>query len=178
MKKQWMIIASAILVTGAVACNSDNTTDTDATLTTTETPADDNYTTGSYVDLNTGNTVEMRVHKDTRVATPTKPGSGTVTYYVNPATSDTIEASTGRIVSGALVHNNDSWTVDETKIKIDSDGSYKEKTEDSKYKVDADGSEKYKDGDVKIKKDEDGLKIKTDDKKIKVKDGEMKIKNH
>lgn len=171
-----MIIASAILVTGAVACNSDTTTESDATLTTTETPVDDNYTTGSYVDLNSGNTVELKVNKETRVATPAAEGGATVTYYVNPSTSDTIEASTGRIVSGALVHKDNSWMVDETKIKMDSDGSYKEKTEDSKYKVDADGSEKYKDGDVKIKKDEDGMKIKTDDKKIKVKDGEIKVK--
>lgn len=187
MKKQWFPLFTVIALLGAVACNSNNTNsdaNADSTSVSSEkTSAGDNNAavgemkTGSYVDLGSGKDVELNVDTRSRAAKPVDE-SIVVTYYVDPSNNDTIEASSGRIVNGALLHVNGNWSVDESKIKYDEDGSYKEKSGDTKFKVDDDGDVKYKDGDNKMKydADDDKYKEKTPDGKVKVKDGKTKIK--
>src|SRR4051812_36759953 len=109
MKKQMFSILCAAGVALFAACNSevksDTTTTTDSSAaagTTSDATAD------NYVDLSTGQPVALDVDATTHVATPRAQGV-TVRYYVNPSTSDTIEASTGRILNGALMFDNGTW---------------------------------------------------------------------
>ena len=67
---------------------------------------------------------------------------------------------TGLVANNALIHGDDgSWSVDETKIKM----------EDDELKI--------KNGDNKMKVEDDEYKSKTGDTKVKVEDDEAKVKN-
>ncbi len=180
MKKQWISLMAVIAILGSVACSNDRTNE-DATSNTTTGSTDGTEVaetrTASYVDLNSGKEVEMEVNTRTRVASPKLPESGTVTYYVDPASKDTVEASTGRIVSGAMVKGEDgTWTVDETKVKVDGDELKVKIGEDEKLKVDGEDV-KYKNGEDKVKKDGEEYKEKSGDSKIKADGDELKIKS-
>jgi hypothetical protein len=158
MKKQFFSLVCATALFGFVACNDGDTetSSSDSTSTTTTTTSD--ATMDSYVDLSTGQPVQLDVNAETRVATPRTQGT-VVRYYVNRSTNDTIEASTGRILNGALIHlDTGDWSVDEAKVKTDEDGT----------KIKTDGT-KIKDKDGKYKE-------KTDSTKLKIKDGKVKVK--
>lgn len=73
-------------------------------------------------------------------------------FYVDVQAADTFEAATGRNVNNTLTRVNNTWTMDETKVKI---------TEDKMV---------VEDDDSKLKVKEDKAKLITDDKKVKVTD--------
>jgi len=140
---------------------------------------------GTYVDLNTGDSIMVIADPETGYAINSvtkKP----VYLYVNNR-QDTI-FTTGIVVNDKLVSSDGGYyEVDETKIKVDDeevkikyddykmkvDGDdYKIKDGDYKLKVEGDGDIKIKDGDYKKKIDEDGdVKIKDGDSKTKIEDG-------
>ena len=61
-----------------------------------------------------------------------------VDFYVDMNTRDTFSGRSGEVVNNALIHGDDgSWSVDETKIKMEDD-EYKSKTGDTKVKVEDD----------------------------------------
>ncbi len=134
---------------------------------------------GSYVDLNTGDSIEVIADPETGYAynaSTKKP----VYLYVNDR-QDTV-FTTGMVVNNKLIATTDGkYEVDGAKVKVD-DEEVKIKYEDYKKKVDGD-SYTIKDGDYKIKVDGEEMKIKDGDYKkkvdgdeIKIKDGDSKIK--
>lgn len=143
---------------------------------------------GTYIDLNSGDSVQVIVDPATGYAINSvtqKP----VYLYVNN-NQDTI-FTTGVVVNNKITRVNDEYyEVDDAKVKIDDkdvnvkyadykkkfDGDdYKVKGDDYKLKVEGDGDSKLKDGDYKKKVDEHGdVKIKDGDSKIKIEDGVVK----
>lgn len=141
---------------------------------------------GTYVDLNTGDSVSVIADPETGYAVNSETKKP-VYLYVNDR-QDTI-FTTGVVVNNKLVKNTDGfWEVDDQKIEIEKDGDvtikygdykkkvdgddYKIKEGDYKLKVEGDGDIKLKDGDYKRKVDEDGdIKIKDGDSKTKIEDG-------
>lgn len=113
-----------------------------------------------YVDLNTGEAIELEKDESSglMVNTETKKPVG---LYVDTRTNDTIDGKSGKVVNGKIVKNGSSWDYD-AKYKMDSDGDWKIKDGDYKKKVEADGDVKIKDGDTKIKIDAE-----TGDTKVK-----------
>ncbi len=71
----------------------------------------------TYVDLTTGIQVKVRVDsisRDIIDETTNQP----VMFFIDPSTSDTFDRK-GRRVNNALIRGNDnSWTVDESKLKL------------------------------------------------------------
>jgi hypothetical protein len=120
-----------------------------------------------YVDLNTGEPVELVKDEQTGLmvnAETNKP----VRMYVDTKTHDTVWGKTGVIINGSIRKSDDGSYVyidADSKIKTDEDGSYKVKDDDYKKKVDEDGDVKIKNGDTKVKIDgETGeKKVKKDD---------------
>lgn len=146
---------------------------------------------GTYVDLNTGDSVTVVADPTTGYAinsTTKKP----VYLYVDN-NRDTI-FTTGQRVNNMIIPIADGkYEIDGAKVKVDDaevkikyedykkkyDGdSYTIKDGDYKVKVEGDGDTKIKDGDYKKKIEKDGdIKIKTDDTKTKIeKDGEVTVK--
>lgn len=115
----------------------------------------------SYKDLYTGSTI--KVHRDAATGRYVNAETNSVIeYYYDPATSDTFDAS-GRVVNMALIRGADGkYTVDEAKVKFQSDGDMKMKSADGETKV-------------KLETNGDG-KIKNASGKVKVKDGEVEVK--
>lgn len=118
---------------------------------------------GRYVDLNTGDKVELKKDPETGLmvnAETNKP----VTLYVDTKTKDTIYGKTGKVVNGKIIRRSGGTYVYET------DASYGAKSEEYKVKHGDYKKEVEKDGDITIK---DG------DKKIKIdgETGERKVKN-
>ncbi len=158
------------------ACNSSETetTSTDSTsVMTTETT-----TATQYVDLNTGNTVEMRKNESGQMVSMAT--GEPVEFYVDMNTRDTFYGKTGTVVNNAIVRGDDmKYELDESKAKWDGNELKVEYADGGKMKADED-EYKYKSGDgkTKVKVDGDDAKIKTEDKKIKMEDGEpTKVKN-
>ncbi|MDP2337351.1 MAG: hypothetical protein Q8N05_13065 [Bacteroidota bacterium] len=140
---------------------------------------------GTYVDLNTGDSIMVIADPETGYAINSETRKP-VYLYVNDK-KDTI-FTTGIIVNDKLITSEGGYyEVDETKVKVDDeevkikyadykkkvDGDdYKIKDGDYKLKVEGDGDVKIKDGDYKKKISEDGdVKIKDGDAKTKIEDG-------
>ena len=186
MKKVLMPMSFAMAVLGFTACgggnnNNESTADSISATTTTSTGTDESTassgtdnsgTTGSksssgpskesYTDLSTGSTFTIEKDPSTGYYRNKQTGKR-VQYYFDPATNDTFDYQ-GRLVNNALTKSSIGvYNLDESKIKIQSDGDVKMKSAD---------------GDTKIKMETDGDgKIKTDSTKIKIRDGEVKVKD-
>ena len=134
--------------------------------------------TGTYVDLYTGAPIEIE-RDETSGNYVNRMNHETVQFYVNTSTSDTFDMK-GRMVNNALLRTSEGqYTINEAKVKVDSDGDIKIKDGDTKIKYDeSSGSIKVKDGDSKEKLKDDKYKKKTEDTKVKVKDGEVKVKDN
>ncbi len=143
---------------------------------------------GTYVDLNSGDSIQVIVDPETGYAINSETQKPVYLYVDNDR--DTI-FTTGAVVNNKITRvNDDYFEVDETKISVDDkdvtikyadykkkfDGDdYKIKGDDYKLKVEGDGDMKLKDGDYKKKVSEDGdIKIKDGDSKTKIEDGEVK----
>lgn len=148
---------------------------------------------GTYVDLNTGDSVVVIADPETGYAVNSETQQPVYLYVDN--NRDTI-FTTGAVVNNKIYRvDDDFYEVDVTKVDIDKAGDvtvkyadykkkvdgddYKIKGDDYKLKVEGDGDMKLKDGDYKKKVEEDGdVKIKDGDSKVKIdKDGEVKRKN-
>jgi len=130
---------------------------------------------GTYVDLNTGESITVIADPETGYAINSETRKP-VYLYVN-SKKDTI-FTTGIVVNDRLIATEAGYyEVDETKVKVD-DEEIKIKYDDYKKKVDGDDY-KIKDGDYKLKVDGDGdIKIKDGDYKKKIDaDGDVKIKD-
>lgn len=145
---------------------------------------------GTYVDLNTGDSVVVIADPTTGYAINSETKKPVYLYVDNDR--DTI-FTTGAVVNNKIRRVDDSYfEVDEALVKIDDqdvtikyadykkkvDGDdYKIKDGDYKMKVEGDGDIKIKDGDYKKKVSEDGdVKIKDGDTKTKIEDGKVKTK--
>lgn len=143
---------------------------------------------GTYVDLNTGKSIEVIADPETGYAINAETKKP-VYLYVNK--TDTI-FTTGQRVNNMIIPLEDGkYEVDGAKVKVDDASvkikyddyekeygdSYTIKDGDYKMKVEADGDVKIKDGDYKKKVEADGdVKIKTDDTKTKIEDGKAVTK--
>ena len=117
---------------------------------------------GTYVNLNTGESVDVIADPVTGYAINSKTNKPVYLYVAN---RDTI-FTTGLVVNSKLILRPDGkYEVDETKVKID----------DDKVKIQYQDNETTNpNGDYKIKVDGDEVKIKDGDTKIKIEDGEVK----
>ncbi len=147
---------------------------------------------GTYVDLNSGDSIQVIADPETGYAINSETQKPVYLYVDNDR--DTI-FTTGAVVNNKIVRvDDDYFEVDEAKVSIDDkditikyadykkkfDGDdYKIKGDDYKLKVEGDGDMKLKDGDYKKKVSEDGdVKIKDGDSKTKIEDGKVtKSKN-
>ncbi len=177
MKKVFLGIAVATML--ATACNNDNKQSDTADSSTynseegTTTVADPVVKEGEYVNLTSGEKVNIVKDPATGIAIDSKTQIP-VQFYYDPVTLDTMYQS-GMVVNNLLIkEGKGKYKLDDMKIKIDGD-KIKIKTDSSKLKVDGDEM-KMKTPDGKMKVDGEDGKIKTDDTKIKVEDGDMKVK--
>ena len=189
MKKVIMPFAFAAAVVGFVSCSgsSTETTTTDSISASSSTSETSGATTSevttapemkeSYTELSTGEKVSIEkdastgfyINKSTR-----KP----VDFYYDAETHDTFDTR-GRVVNMAITKGaNGSYMVDESRIKVQSDGDLKITNDatDTKVKLETNGDTKVKTDDYKEKTRGDDYKYKDDSTKIKVKDGKLTIK--
>lgn len=147
---------------------------------------------GTYVDLNSGDSIQVIADPETGYAINSVTQKPVYLYVDNDR--DTI-FTTGAVVNNKITRvDDDYFEIDEAKIDFDDedltlkytdykkkfDGDdYKIKGDDYKLKVEGDGDSKLKDGDYKKKVSEDGdIKIKDGDSKTKIEDGKVeKSKN-
>ncbi len=126
-----------------------------------------------YVDLTTGETVELVKDEETGLMVDVETRKP-VRMYVDTKTNDTIWGKSGKVINGHLKQDNDGQYIylgsgddDDSDYKYKQDGAgYKKKVgDDYKVKVEDDGDYKIKNGDTKIKVDaETGeRKVKRDD---------------
>lgn len=151
---------TGILITTAffslTACNNSEETETSSADTTVmETTAQPHGGSSNYISLSGGSPV----HRDEASGRYVDESGAPVEFYVDMNSMDTFYGATNQNVSNALIHENDSWRVDDTKVKIDGD-EMKIKSDDGKIKVDGDET-KIKTGDTKIKTDGDEYKQKS-----------------
>jgi hypothetical protein len=174
MKRSLNIIVPGILLLLA-SCNSKNKVEP-----------------GTYVDLNTGDSIIVIADPETGYAINSESKKPVYLYVDNDR--DTI-FTTGAVVNNKIRRVDGSYfELDDSQVKIDDqdvtikyadykkkiDGDdYKIKDGDYKLKVEGDGDVKLKDGDYKKKVSEDGdVKIKDGDSKTKIEDGVVtKTKN-
>ncbi|RYE23322.1 MAG: hypothetical protein EOP51_10950 [Sphingobacteriales bacterium] len=180
--KKLMIPAFTIAVAtlGFTACNNaeSESTTTDSTAMTTTTmetaPA-----ASQYIDLNTGQPIEMKKNEENGKMVAMATGEP-VEFYVDMNTRDTFYGKTGTVVNNVMVKGEDmKYKLDDAKVKWDGNELKILYADGSKVKAD-ENEYKYKSGDgkTKVKIDGDEKKIKTEDKKIKIEDGEpTKVKN-
>ncbi len=144
------------------ACNDadGDKTDADSTVLITD-PALDGTNELVYYDLNTG----KQLTKDQSSGRYVDDAGTPATFYVDVQAADTFEATTGQKVNNMLTRIDNTWRMDDSKVKI---------TDDKMVVQDEDSKLKVKDNKAKII---------TDDQKVKVtdKDGdgvnEVKVKN-
>jgi hypothetical protein len=176
-------VCFGLLAVATVACNNDSRNDTsDLTTDSSTTELDENGMTrvptpvvkaGKYVDLTTGEEIEVIADPVTGIALNSKTQIP-VQFYYDPITLDTIYQN-GLVVNTMLIKEGDGkYRLDDMKIKIDGD-EIKIKTDSSKLKIDG-GDMKFKSGDNKIKTDDDEFKAKDANGKVKIDDGEIKTK--
>lgn len=158
------IYASFILLGAAfaVSCNNANkqAAENDSTLQNeqiTETSQTSQVVAGEYVNLNTGEKVNIIADPVTGIAIDQSTQQPVELYY-NPSTNDTLYQSGMRVNNLLIKEKEGKYRLDDTKIKIDGDEI------------------KIKDDSSKIKIDGDEMKIKSPDGKVKVDDEEVKVK--
>lgn len=162
MKKVIYSVFIAMGAAGFAACN--NTADSEETTTdsTTVSSGSAEMSTGAggtgtaagYVDLQTGKTVR----RDETSGRYVDESGNPVDFYVDVNSRDTFYGSSGQNVNNALIHEGETWRVDDAKIKVDDD-EIKIKQGDDKLKIEGD-EYKEKSGNTKIKSDEEGTKVK------------------
>jgi hypothetical protein len=149
--KKMIFLVSGVAALAITACNSDN---------------------DRYVDLNTGEYVDMRTDSASGLMVNAATGDP-VEIYVDTKSRDTVYGRTGKVVNGQVIRTSEGkWTV-----KQDGD-EYKAVSGDDKIKSE-DGETKTKDGSVTRKVDKDGdIKIEDGNKTIKIdgETGERKVK--
>ncbi len=139
---------------------------------TTWTACSDSRADERYIDLTTGEPIELVKDEETGLmvdASTKKP----VRMYVDTKTNDTVWGKSGKVINGYVRLDDEGKYIyfggddDDTDYKLKRDGEgYKKKVgDDYKIKVEDDGDYKIKDGDTKIKVDaETGeRKVKKDD---------------
>lgn len=92
-----------------------------------------------------------------------------IMYYYDPSTNDTFDYR-GYIVNNALMNNNGTWKVNETKLM---DNPYNVQLHDSLQIM-----KSMPQGDMKMKQRGDNYKEKTDTSKLKVNDHKIKVKTN
>jgi len=149
--KKMMFLFSGIAALAFTSCNSDN---------------------DRYLDLNTGEYVDMRTDSTSGLMVNAASGEP-VEIYVDTKSRDTIYGRTGKVVNGSVIHTSGGkW-----EVKQDGD-EFKAVNGDEKVKSE-DGDTKTKDGSVTKKVDKDGdVKIEDGNKTIKIdgETGERKVK--
>ena len=131
------LFASASFIFGSCKDNgeeSTTTTTTDNTTTTTMPPADGTNTTTTtttrYVRLGNGAPVTI----DTSTGRYVDESGSPVDFYVDLNSNDTFYGETGQNVNGGLIYENNTWRLDNTKVKIDK-SKMKVKSGDDKMKT-------------------------------------------
>ncbi len=153
------VTLSGLAFTSCGDGDGDNT-DADSTVLMTD-PALDGTNELVYYDLNTG----KQLKKDESSGKYVDDAGTPATFYVDVQAADTFEATTGQKVNNMLTRIDNTWRLDDSKVKI-TDDKMVIQDEDSKLKV----------------KDEK-TKIITDDQKVKITDkdndgvNEVKVKN-
>lgn len=126
-----------------------------------------------YIDLETGEAVELKEDKETGLMVDEESGEP-IKIYVDTKRRDTIWGLTGEVINGKLVQ------AEAGKWKYEGeDGEYKaEREKDGDYKIKAgeDVKVKYDDGEYKIKHGEHYKKEVEKDGDVTIKDGNRKIK--
>ena len=207
MKTQ-IILFSSIIALGFASCNdnatkTNTTTDTAATAatmgangdTTVKTTTTTTSTTTStsihpianfehrtFVSVKTGKKIKLKVdtihHYYIDVNTNQQPEY----YYFDPATHDTFDYR-GRILNHALIYNNGTYNVDETRLTDNgssSDAGMNANTQDNtgtSTSTDNANTEKGPDH-MKVKQKGDMYKEKTDNSKLKITDKKIKSKDY
>lgn len=174
-----------LIAMAAVACNNGAKEETsDLTTDSSTTEVDENgmiriatpvVKAGRYVDLTTGEEIEIIADPTTGIAVNSKTQIP-VQFYYDPITLDTIYQNGLRVNSMLIKEGDGKYRLDDMKIKIDGD-EIKIKTDSSKLKIDGNDM-KFKSGDLKIKTDDDELKAKDANGKVKIDDGEIKTKSN
>ncbi len=121
-----------------------------------------------YIDLNTGETLELKDSSGIMVNVAT---GEPVELYVDTKSGDTMYGRTGKVVNGSISRNDGKTWIYVNPDDNDNDEGRKVKSED--------GETKIKDGDYKKEVEKDGdITIKDGNTKIKIdgKTGERKVK--
>lgn len=206
--KKYIFLFSAVSILGLASCSDDasktttTTTATDTSMHATTTPAMDSANTSSTTttkttttttvttrSLENRNLMTIKSNKPIKLvyspakkyyvdaATNNRPD---VMYYYDPSTNDTFDYR-GYNVNNALIGNNGSWKVDETRLMSN---PYNVTLADSikmmsTSNMSSDNMSTGNDasGKVKIKQKGDSYKEKTDTSKIKINDKMMKVKS-
>ncbi len=174
MKKQFLLIGSALII-GFAACNDNSSTETTANADSTVTTNAGDTTVSTTTTTTTTKTVrpienfERRTFYSVKTKKPIKLRMDTVYhyyvdastnqqpdyYYYDPATKDTFDYY-GRRLNNALIMTNGDYTIDESRNTMQTDNTSTV--------------------DTKVKAKDDKFKEKTDTSKLKVNDDKMKMK--
>ena len=161
MKYAAIVFFAAISGFGLSSCGNgqNEETVTDSTMMTDEyaTQGAMDGNTVTYYDLTTGNAL----HRDEASGRYVDEGGAPSDFYVDVQAADTFYGATGQNVNNAMVNENNTWRVDESRIKI---------TENKMV---------IEDDEAKLKVKADKAKLITEDQKIKAKtnsDGETEVK--
>lgn len=133
----------------------------------------------TYVDLNSGQTIEVyydTVNWVTVNKVTSEPVDWYIIHYTDRADYDTVHGVTGIIANGMVIRDNEGkWMFDESKVKWDGEELKMKDRYGRKVKWEA-GELKIKDWNSKYKSEEgDDTKYKQEWDKIKWKDDEIKV---
>ncbi|MBL7717610.1 MAG: hypothetical protein JNL72_02140 [Flavipsychrobacter sp.] len=157
MKKIVLLSVAAVTAISFASCGGDGEhNESTADSMAAEMPATTAASTITYYDLQTGNAV----HKDDASGKYVDDAGTPSQFYVDVQASDTFSGATGQNVNNAMVRVNNTWSLDEAKVKI---------TEDKMV---------VEDDESKLKVKDDKAKLITEDQKIKVRErnGETDVK--
>ena len=88
-------------------------------LATEKSVQSDQEDTCTYIDLNTGDRVKLKINPNNDITTNAETGE-IVRIYVNPATKDTFDGLNGRKVNHAIIRTSlGTFGIDMTKVKLD-----------------------------------------------------------
>jgi len=185
MKKTHLYSACLLLITAAVACNSNSGTpgtsdttkmnpgDSSVTVTTTTTVTHHKYS-GSFAPQPNVKYLDLRTRKEVTVKIDTVRGEvinaeteEPIDLFVEPTKHDTIYGQTGTVVNNYIIKDdNGAYRVDTVRIN-----TVEVRTVSATPEPRVNDGEKYKEKDKANKS-----KIKTDDEKIKERNGTIKVK--
>lgn len=176
MKKQFFLMGAAAIL-GFAACNDNGTSNTTKTDTTTTNPGDTtiqtttttttttktvhpiaNFERRTFYNVVTHKPVKLRMdtvlHYYVDVSTNKEPDY----YYYDPSSKDTFDYW-GRRLNNALINNNGTWTIDESRL-TDNNSMSNNSTSTDTSSMSTSGT-----GKMKMKAKDDKTKIKTKDNK-------------